>query len=278
MVGAYQNASQRPPAARPMGPDAADVGRPGLGELSSAGPRAGRCYPRRPVAAELGRALGAGPCQREPNVIGASGALGTAADASPTTQPESSQQSGVAHWSLRSSSRPAWASAWRRSPTAGPRPSSMSMAGRCSTGPSPRCKGAGFREVIVVTGHAAERIRPFLAAPPDGMTLVERWNPDYADGQQHRLHPGRGRRRGGRLRAAQLRHRLRRLHPARCGRPGRRQLAGRRWRRAARPRGDEGHPRRPMATWPGSASSSIRRRPSASTSASVASMPPGRPR
>ena len=39
---------------------------------------------------------------------------------------------------------------------------------------------AGFREVIVVTGHAAERIRPVLAAPPDGMRLVERWNPDYA--------------------------------------------------------------------------------------------------
>ena len=39
---------------------------------------------------------------------------------------------------------------------------------------------AGYREVIVVTGHAAERIRPVLAAPPDGMTLVERWNPDYA--------------------------------------------------------------------------------------------------
>ena len=41
-------------------------------------------------------------------------------------------------------------------------------------------EGAGYREVIVVTGHAAERIRPVLAAPPDGMTLVERWNPDYA--------------------------------------------------------------------------------------------------
>ncbi len=41
-------------------------------------------------------------------------------------------------------------------------------------------EGAGFREVIVVTGHAAERIRPILEAPPDGMTLVERWNPDYA--------------------------------------------------------------------------------------------------
>jgi L-glutamine-phosphate cytidylyltransferase len=39
---------------------------------------------------------------------------------------------------------------------------------------------AGFREVIVVTGHAVERIRPVLAAPPDGMMLVERWNPDYA--------------------------------------------------------------------------------------------------
>jgi choline kinase len=41
-------------------------------------------------------------------------------------------------------------------------------------------QGAGFREVIVVTGHAAERIRPVLAAPPDGMTLIERWNPEYA--------------------------------------------------------------------------------------------------
>ena len=39
---------------------------------------------------------------------------------------------------------------------------------------------AGFGEVIVVTGHAAERIRPVLAAPPDGMTLIECWNPDYA--------------------------------------------------------------------------------------------------
>lgn len=39
---------------------------------------------------------------------------------------------------------------------------------------------AGFREVFVVTGHAAERIRPVLEAAPDGMTLVERWNPEYA--------------------------------------------------------------------------------------------------
>ena len=39
---------------------------------------------------------------------------------------------------------------------------------------------AGYTEVIVVTGHAAERIRPALAAAPKGMTLVERWNPDYA--------------------------------------------------------------------------------------------------
>jgi choline kinase len=39
---------------------------------------------------------------------------------------------------------------------------------------------AGFRDVVVVTGHAAERIRPVLDAAPDGMTLVERWNPRYA--------------------------------------------------------------------------------------------------
>lgn len=39
---------------------------------------------------------------------------------------------------------------------------------------------AGYREVVVVTGHAAERIRPTLAAAPEGMTLVERWNPEYA--------------------------------------------------------------------------------------------------
>ena len=39
---------------------------------------------------------------------------------------------------------------------------------------------AGFRDVIVVTGHAADRIRPFLATPPPDMTLIERWNPEFA--------------------------------------------------------------------------------------------------
>lgn len=39
---------------------------------------------------------------------------------------------------------------------------------------------AGFRDVLVVTGHAAERIRPLLDAPPTGMTMTERWNPEYA--------------------------------------------------------------------------------------------------
>ncbi|MET1232448.1 MAG: phosphocholine cytidylyltransferase family protein [Candidatus Limnocylindrales bacterium] len=41
-------------------------------------------------------------------------------------------------------------------------------------------RGAGFKEVVVVTGHAADRIRPILSTPPPGMTLIERWNPDYA--------------------------------------------------------------------------------------------------
>jgi L-glutamine-phosphate cytidylyltransferase len=39
---------------------------------------------------------------------------------------------------------------------------------------------AGFHDVIVVTGHAAERIRPLIASPPLGTTMTERWNPEYA--------------------------------------------------------------------------------------------------
>lgn len=39
---------------------------------------------------------------------------------------------------------------------------------------------AGFSDVVVVTGHAAELIRPVLAAPPLGMVLTERWNADFA--------------------------------------------------------------------------------------------------
>jgi choline kinase len=39
---------------------------------------------------------------------------------------------------------------------------------------------AGFREAIVVTGHAADAIGAALAAEPAGMTLSERWNPDFA--------------------------------------------------------------------------------------------------
>lgn len=41
-------------------------------------------------------------------------------------------------------------------------------------------RAAGFRHVVIVTGHAADRIRPLLANAPEGMTLTERWNPDYA--------------------------------------------------------------------------------------------------
>ena len=39
---------------------------------------------------------------------------------------------------------------------------------------------ARFSEVIVVTGHAAERIRPTLAIPLPGMTVTERWNSEFA--------------------------------------------------------------------------------------------------
>jgi choline kinase len=39
---------------------------------------------------------------------------------------------------------------------------------------------AGFRDVVIVTGHAAELIRPVLAAPPPGMALAERWNAEFA--------------------------------------------------------------------------------------------------
>lgn len=39
---------------------------------------------------------------------------------------------------------------------------------------------AGFTDVIVVTGHAAETIRPFIASPPPGLTIRERWNAEFA--------------------------------------------------------------------------------------------------
>jgi L-glutamine-phosphate cytidylyltransferase len=41
---------------------------------------------------------------------------------------------------------------------------------------------AGFHEVIVVTGHAAEQVRPYLATGRPGMILTERWNPEFATG------------------------------------------------------------------------------------------------
>jgi choline kinase len=37
---------------------------------------------------------------------------------------------------------------------------------------------AGFPEVVVVTGHAAELIRPTLASSA-GLTITERWNPEF---------------------------------------------------------------------------------------------------
>jgi choline kinase len=39
---------------------------------------------------------------------------------------------------------------------------------------------AGFEEVMVVTGHAADAVRASLARRPSGMAITERWNPDYA--------------------------------------------------------------------------------------------------
>jgi choline kinase len=38
----------------------------------------------------------------------------------------------------------------------------------------------GFRDVVVVTGHAPEPIREAIAGAPRGLTVRERWNPDYA--------------------------------------------------------------------------------------------------
>ena len=39
---------------------------------------------------------------------------------------------------------------------------------------------AGFEEVIVVTGHAADAVHASLARRPAGVAITERWNPDYA--------------------------------------------------------------------------------------------------
>jgi choline kinase len=39
---------------------------------------------------------------------------------------------------------------------------------------------AGFGDVIVVTGHAADVVRPIIAAPRGPLRVTERWNPDYA--------------------------------------------------------------------------------------------------
>lgn len=39
---------------------------------------------------------------------------------------------------------------------------------------------AGFREVIVVTGHAADAIRTTVSASSRAMRVSERWNPEYA--------------------------------------------------------------------------------------------------
>ena len=41
---------------------------------------------------------------------------------------------------------------------------------------------ARFSEVIVVTGHAADVIRPALAVDVPGVTITERWNPEFATG------------------------------------------------------------------------------------------------
>jgi choline kinase len=41
-------------------------------------------------------------------------------------------------------------------------------------------EAAGFGEVIVVTGHAAEAVRPVLASRTGRLTVTERWNPRYA--------------------------------------------------------------------------------------------------
>jgi len=38
---------------------------------------------------------------------------------------------------------------------------------------------AGFKEIIVVTGHAAELVRPFLAKPVPGLVISERWNAEF---------------------------------------------------------------------------------------------------
>lgn len=41
-------------------------------------------------------------------------------------------------------------------------------------------EGAGFWRAVVVTGHAAESIRPLLAKSRGEVVLSERWNPDFA--------------------------------------------------------------------------------------------------
>jgi len=38
---------------------------------------------------------------------------------------------------------------------------------------------AGFKDVLVVTGHAAEAVRPTLADASRGLTITERWNPAF---------------------------------------------------------------------------------------------------
>ncbi len=39
---------------------------------------------------------------------------------------------------------------------------------------------AGFGEVIVVTGHAADAVRTTLGSPPHGLAVSERWNAEFA--------------------------------------------------------------------------------------------------
>lgn len=39
---------------------------------------------------------------------------------------------------------------------------------------------AGFREVVVVTGHGAVAVRATLPGRPAGISVRERWNPEYA--------------------------------------------------------------------------------------------------